>query len=109
MDANPLDMATGDVVYIELTSPLRYDDGNGGEELRHAIRLQVDEISEIGIAGMGAENDVAIVPSKSKDFDKIGGERIEFFPWSSVLRISVLYKYAEYQRVWDEYDAQENL
>jgi hypothetical protein len=45
------------------SSRVRFDtDGNGGEELRQAIRLEVDEISDIGIAGMGAESDVAIKP-----------------------------------------------
>ena len=98
----PLNLKLGDVVYFDLTAPLRREDGSGGEETQDFIRLQVDEISELGIAGRGSDITGSIVPTRNGESEKIGGPgvKVEFFPWSSVLRLHLLYPYAEYEEIW---------
>lgn len=106
MELTPLNIAYGDVVAIKLVSPLIYSDGRGGEELRSNIRLRIGEVSGLGITGMGADNDMSIVPSRTRDFEKIElTDHVDFFPWSAILRMNVLDRSDEYERRWDEYDA----
>jgi hypothetical protein len=86
--------------------PLRYDDGGGGEELRHSVRCRVIELTDAGIAGTGIENDAAIVPSKHRDFDKIElTDKVEFLPWTAILRVGLLNTSADYERIWADYEA----
>ncbi|TFC14587.1 hypothetical protein E3O19_10315 [Cryobacterium algoritolerans] len=105
MDSIPLGLERGDIIHVTLVSPLIYSDGHGGEELRHTVRLEVHELSALGLTGGGAELDEGIVPIKRGNFEKIGGDKPEFFPWSAILRMSLMYKAADYQRVWDQYEA----
>ena len=101
MEHTPLNLQAGDIVAIHLNHPLRYADN----ELRGMIRLEVDTVSEIGISGRGSEMDGLVVPKKGKTYDRVGGspsEKPEFFPWSSVQKISLMYKAADYQALWDE-------
>ncbi|MDK1329127.1 hypothetical protein [Arthrobacter sp. zg-Y1143] len=100
MEKTPLNLQTGDIVAIDLNWPLRY----ANNELRGMIRLEVDTISEIGISGRGSEVDGLVVPRKGKDYDRVGGNQAEepvFFPWSSVQKLSLMYKAADYQALWD--------
>lgn len=100
MEHVPLNIQTGDIVTINLNHPLRY----ANDELRGLIRMEVDVITELGIAGRGSEVQGLIVPKKGKEYDRVGGdpsERPTFFPWSSVQNLSVLHRAAEYQAMWD--------
>lgn len=100
MEHTPLNLQAGDIVAINLNHPLRYADN----ELRGMIRLEVDTVSEIGISGRGSDVDGLAVPKKGKVYDRVGGdpaEKPEFFPWSSVQKLSLMYKAADYQALWD--------
>lgn len=100
MEHAPLGLQAGDIVAIDLTHPLRY----AHDTFRGMIRLEVDTVSALGISGRGSSVEGLIVPKKGKDYERVGGhpdERPEFFPWSSVQKLSVLHKAADYQALWD--------
>lgn len=104
MTDTPLDLKVGDVVYIDLAHPLRYADGNGGEELRWSCRLQLDALSEVGVSGRGSDIDGLIVPKRGQAAERLGSvpsERPTFFPWSSILRITLLHSFTTYAELWD--------
>lgn len=100
MEHTPLDLQPGDIVVINLNHPLRY----ANNESRGMIRLEVDKVSEVGISGRGSEIEGLVVPKKGKTYDRVGGdsrENPQFFPWASVQNLSLMYKAADYQALWD--------
>ena len=100
MEHTPLDLQPGDIVAINLNHPLRY----ANDEFRGMIRLEVDQISDVGISGRGSEVEGLVVPKKGKIYDRVGGdprENPQFFPWPSVQNLSLMYKAADYQALWD--------
>ncbi|UKA69192.1 hypothetical protein LFT44_21965 (plasmid) [Arthrobacter sp. FW306-05-C] len=101
MENTPLNLEAGDIVAINLNHPLRYADN----ESRGMIRLEVDTVSEVGISGRGSEIDGLVVPKKGKEYDRVGGNpeaQPDFFPWASIQSMSLMYKAAAYQALWDE-------
>ncbi|WP_431072110.1 hypothetical protein [Microbacterium phyllosphaerae] len=103
MKETPLDIAPGDIVYLALANPLRLDDDGGGEDLRYEIRVQVDSATVLGLTCRNSWIEPGpIVPSAFEDAEYMGGGgKLEFFPWSAVVRMSLLYTFAEYEEKWD--------
>lgn len=93
MEDAPLDVKVGDIVAINLAHPIRYDDGQGGEELRYEIRIQVEGVSIIGVSGRGPDDAPGpITPTHDGRGERLGGSGVEgarFFPWSAIANLGL--------------------
>ena len=105
LSQRPFGIEFGDVVHITLVSPLLYqpDEETGFDGKRHTVRLRVERVTALGLQGTGSEHDGRITPNPRdiNDGDKITSEETpDFFPWSSILRMSLMYKSDVYDAKW---------
>jgi hypothetical protein len=103
MEETPLDISAGDIVSLALAYPLRFDDGEGGEEARYQIRVQVDSVTALGLTCRNSWMEPGpIVPKAFGDAEYMGGGgTLEFFPWSAVVYMTKLYTFAQYEAAWE--------
>ncbi len=102
MTETPLDIAPGDIVHLDLAFPLKYDDGRGGIDERDLIRVRVESVSETGLTCSGSYLEPGpIVPTATREVQYLQQGSLEFFPWSSIVRMTKLFTFAEYEEAWD--------